>query len=68
MTWLQLYNFLHQKANDIYNPDPNFWNQQAMIHNMETGDEYTCDTWFISDRNKQERCVLMINLEELRKQ
>lgn len=61
MTWLDLYNFLHKNANDIskLNDMSRFWNQHVMIHNMETDDEYTCDTLMINDR-----LVLSINYEE----
>ncbi len=61
MTWLDLYNFLHKNANDIskLNDMSRFWSQHVMIHNMETDDEYTCDTLIINDR-----LVLSINHEE----
>ena len=50
MTWLDLYNVLHQKANDISNLDDELWSRHVMVHNAETGDEYTCDTWNINGR------------------
>jgi len=50
MTWLDLYNMLHQKANDIKNLDSDLWNRPVMVHNAETGDEYVCDTWNIDSR------------------
>lgn len=59
MTWLELYNHLHQKANDIKNLDSHFWNTQVMAHNDETGDEYTCDIWNINQRS-----VILFNFSE----
>jgi hypothetical protein len=61
MTWLDLYNFLHKNANDAkkFNDMSRFWNQHVMVHNMETDDEYPCDTLIINDR-----LVLSINDEE----
>lgn len=65
MTWLDLYNFLHQKANDINHLDQNTWQQKVIIHNAETGDEYPTDTWIISDNRGNDRLVLVINSEEI---
>ncbi len=50
MTWLELYNFLHKKANDI--------------HNLVTGEEYTCDTFYVDD-DTGEKLVLMINIDQI---
>lgn len=56
MTWNELYNFLvSQKAKN-----PELFNQHVMVHNIETGDEYPCDTTVFSDNN---RLVLSINNE-----
>lgn len=62
MTWLELYQFLHQKANTA-NPDPNLWQQKVLIHNEETGDEYMCDTLEIPLENHT-RLVLSINYND----
>jgi len=59
MTWLDLYNVLHEKANDVKNLDSDLWSRPVMVHNDETGDEYTCDTWNIDDR-----MVLVFNADE----
>lgn len=65
MTWLELYNFLHEKANDITNLDSDMWQSTVLMHNIETGDEYPCDTWMITDDNDTgTRLVLGINLTE----
>jgi hypothetical protein len=65
MTWLDLYNFLHKKANDTSNLDEYNWTQQVMIHNTETGDEYPADTWVIANSEGKDRLVLVINDEEI---
>lgn len=62
MTWLDLYNILHQKANDVNNLDSELWNSPVMIHNAETGDEHVVDTWLISgDSEEPKRLVLVYN-------
>ena len=40
MTWLELYQFLNSKANDVSNLDSKIWDQHVVVHNGETGDEY----------------------------
>jgi hypothetical protein len=64
MTWLELYNMLHQKANDINNLDSKFWQSDVSFHNLETGDEHPCDTWEITDQNQEPRLVLGINFSQ----
>jgi len=64
MTWLELYNTLHEKANDINNLDSTFWQSEVLFHNLHTGDEHPCDTWEITEHNKDSRLVLGINTEE----
>ena len=64
MTWLELYNTLHVKAHDINNLDSTFWQSEVLFHNLHTGDEYLCDTWEITEHNKESRLVLGINTEE----
>jgi hypothetical protein len=56
MTWNELYNFLVSQKTD----NPELFNQYVMVHNIETGDEYPCDTTVFSDNN---RLVLSINNE-----
>lgn len=65
MTWSDLYSFLHKKANDVTNLDEYNWNQQVMIHNAETGDEYPADTWIIANSIGEDRLVLVINSDEI---
>jgi hypothetical protein len=64
MTWLELYTFLHKKANDIHNLDSKLWNSNVHIHDAVTGEEYNCDTFYVDD-NTGEKLVLMINIEEV---
>lgn len=68
MTWLDLYNFLHQKANDVNNLDSQLWNDTVMVHNVETDDEYPCDLWNIYDNGGNCRQVIVINNEEYENQ
>lgn len=64
MTWLDLYKFLNEQANSTKNFGQFDWNQPVTIHDAETGDEYSCDTYYISD-NKEEKLVLMINTQAI---
>ena len=64
MTWLDLYNFLHQKANDVNNLDSEMWQSKVVFHNLDTGDECPCDTWIITDEEQEPRLVLGVNLQE----
>jgi hypothetical protein len=41
MTWLDLYNLLHKKANDIHNLDSALWSSQVTVHDAPTGSEYS---------------------------
>lgn len=59
MTWLDLYNLLHQKANDINNLDSKLWNSKVVIHDAETGEEYDSDTFYIDDK-----LTLVMNYED----
>ena len=59
ITWLDLYNFLHEKANDINNPNPELWSSRVVIHNAKTGEDYNSDTFYIDGR-----LTLIINYEQ----
>lgn len=63
MTWLDLYNILNEKANDIANLNSQIWNQPIIAHNAETGDEHICYTLNITDNNNA-RFVLVYNDSE----
>lgn len=64
MTWLDLYNFLHKKANNIQNPDPKMWNSEVVVHDLETGEEFSCDTWEIGCTKEDYKLVLGINFQK----
>ena len=39
--------------------NPNFrWNNHVVVHNIETDDEFVCDTWIIKDSEDKDRLVL----------
>ena len=63
MTWLELYHYLKNKDNST-DPDPNLWQQKVLIHNIETGDEYRCDTLEIKVNPEYTRLVLAIKYED----
>jgi hypothetical protein len=65
ITWLDLYNFLYEKANNVKNFGDFDWSQRVIIHNASTGDEHTCDTYLISDSKNQEKLVLLTHIEAL---
>ncbi len=65
MTWLDLYNYLHAQANGLDNIGNFNWNVPVLIHDAESGDEYNCDTWVLSDSNKNEKLVLLINPDSI---
>jgi hypothetical protein len=43
MTWLQLYNFLYQRANDINNPGSFPWQENVQVFDFETLEYYPTD-------------------------
>lgn len=65
MTWLDLYNLLHKKANDIHNLDQKLWSSPVVVHDATSGDEYYCDTWLIDDPEGDDQLVLVINSESI---
>jgi len=65
MTWLDLYTFLHERANNIQAVGTFEWNTPILIHDANTGDEFTCDTYYVSDSRKKDRLVLITNIEKI---
>ena len=49
MTWLELYNFLHKRANTLSELGTVKWNEPILVHNAETGQEHEVDVWELSD-------------------
>ena len=43
MTWLQLYNFLYERANDINNPGSFPWQENVQVFDFETLEYYSTD-------------------------
>jgi hypothetical protein len=60
MTWLDLYNFLHDQANKIENVGKFQWDTPVIIHDAETGDEFNCDTYIFDDK-----LTLTINMDSV---
>lgn len=66
MTWLDLFRFLNERASDMPNLGKFDWSAPVIVHDAETGDEYNCDTYYISnDRSNKERFVLVTNMENI---
>jgi hypothetical protein len=61
MTWLELYKFLNDNANNLNKIEDmsQFWNQEVVIYDLNDGDKYKCDTLIIDDQE----LVLSINNE-----
>ena len=43
MTWLDLYNFLHERANDVKNPGSFPWQEEVKVFDWETLEYYNTD-------------------------
>jgi hypothetical protein len=43
MTWLELYNYLHERANDVKNPGSFPWQDNVEVFDWETLDYYPTD-------------------------
>ena len=43
MTWLELYNYLHERANDVKNPGIFPWQDNVEVFDWETLDYYPTD-------------------------
>lgn len=65
MTWLDLYNFLYETANDINGVGTFDWDKPVLVHDADTGDEFSCDTYYISDDRGSDRLVLITNIEKI---
>lgn len=65
MTWLDLYQFLHQQANNLDAIGTFDWSKPVIVHNAANGEECLCDTYYISDLNDSDRLVLLTNIEHI---
>jgi hypothetical protein len=43
MTWLDLYNFLYERANDVKNPGSFPWQEEVKVFDWETLEYYNID-------------------------
>jgi len=68
LTWLELYDFLHKQDNELKNIGNFNWQSPVIIHDGTTGDEFECDTMYISDSRGTDRFVLMTNIESIFKE
>lgn len=65
ITWLDLYNFLHDQANNIHKIGNFSWNSPVVIHDADTGDEFNCDVYTLGDSSGNDKFVLMYNTENI---
>ena len=65
MTWLELYTFLNNKANNLHSIGTFDWNRPVLVHDAETGDEFSCDTYYVTDNRGENRLVLITNIEKI---
>jgi len=64
MTWLELYNLLHERANKISQLGTVRWNEDIVVHDAATGEESVVDIWELSDPTNQDhntRLTLVYN-------
>ncbi len=65
ITWLDLYNFLYNQANDTRNFGHFNWQSPVIVHDASTGEEFNCDTWVISTNGGEDKIVLATNIESI---
>lgn len=65
MTWLDLYNFLYERANNINAFGTFHWDKPVLVHDANTGDEFRCDTYYVTDDKGDDRLVLITNIEQI---
>lgn len=65
ITWLELYNFLHETANNIHKHGTFDWQNEVTIYDSESDSTKTCDTYYLTDTNGSEKFVLMTNMEKI---
>jgi hypothetical protein len=66
MTWLDLYNFLHEKANDIKNLDQNIWQSEVLAHDAKTGEENSCEIYEVTTGKHDKHTCLVYNEKDWR--
>lgn len=60
MTWLDLYKFLHERANNVKAVGTFDWNKPVMIFDNATGEMFDSDTYYLQSNHSND-FVLMIN-------
>jgi len=50
MTWLDLYNFLYDRANDVKNPGSFPWQEEVKVFDWETLEYYNTDFTELSNK------------------
>jgi|688.fasta_scaffold505006_2 hypothetical protein len=65
MTWLELYNFLHEQANSISKHGTFDWQGEVKVYDAANDELNYCDTYFLTDeKTKVTKFVLMTNVEK----
>lgn len=59
MTWLDLYTFLNERANNVNAVGTFEWNKRVKVFDNSTGELFDCDTYY--SHNEDDRLVLIIN-------
>jgi len=59
MNWLDLYNFLHERANNVNAVGTFDWNKRVKVFDNATGELCDCDTYYSQSEN--DGLVLIIN-------
>ena len=59
MTWLELYNYLNDRANNINAIGTFDWSKKVRAFDNSTGELLDCDTYYL--HNDNEGLVLMFN-------
>ena len=65
MTWLDLYNYLYDRANNVSAVGTFDWSRPVLVHDANTGDEFSCDTYYVTDNRGNDRLVLITNIEKI---
>ncbi len=61
MTWLDLYNFLHEKANNVSTLDQQIWQSKVIAHDAATGEEKTCEIYEVTTNGSDKHTCLVYN-------
>ena len=64
LTWIDLFRFLNERASDMPNLGKFDWQAPVIVHDADTGDEFTCEGYYISDDRGTNRFVLITNFEK----